>query len=381
MKALTLSFFLVVSTIGTHADTWPDWRGAQRDGIWRETGLIKSFPEAGLKRSWSTRIGAGYCGPTVTEDHVYLMDRGLDSAKEEERVLCFDRRTGAVTWTFAYPCIYHDVAYDLGPRASVVVTDGVAFSLGTMGHLHALDAATGELIWKRHLIEEFQAEVPTWGVSAAPLIVDGKVLVQAGGKEGPSLLALDAGDGTERWRGPVDVMTYSTPVVPPIQPDTVFVWTEGHLHCLAIEDGKEIWSHPTPKGKPYAARVQSPVFNEAGDAFLLSDFNEGTWRFDRAGETWSLKWHVRGKNERNTEGLHSLMGAPVWIRDHFYGIDAYGKFRALRAKDSSRAWETDASHHAGGTLGHRLSRSAGGKRQPGVDRQRARGTDHRGTHA
>ncbi len=338
---LLLFLAIVICPTPTTADTWPDWRGSERDGIWRETNLINSFPEEGLKRAWTAEIGAGYGGPTVAEDHVYLMDRGIDPQREEERVLCFDRHTGALVWEFAYPCVYHNVSYDLGPRAAVVIHEGVAFSMGTMGDLYALNAQSGEKIWKRQLVEEFQAEVPTWGVSAAPLIVDGKVLVQSGGNEGPLLLALDAENGEEIWRAPADRMTYATPVVPPAAPDTVLVWTDSRLTSVKIDNGEVVWTYHAPKEKDFAARVQSPVFNAAGDAFLLTDFNEGTWRFDHNGEEWSLTWHVRGRNERNTEGLHALMGAPLWIDDHFYGVDAYGQFRGLRAEDSSRVWETD----------------------------------------
>ncbi len=324
------------------AGDWPQWRGEKRDGIWREQGLIESFPEDGLARAWAFEVGPGYCGPTVAGDRVYLMDRGIDPAVEMERVLCVDRVTGEEVWSFAYPCVYEDVAYDLGPRASVTVADGRAFALGTMGHLHALDAASGEVMWKRHLIEEFSAEVPTWGVSAAPLVAHGRVIVQSGGTEGHSLIAIDAKTGAEVWRGPADLMTYSAPVIPPHAPDTVLVWAEQRLRALSIGTGEEIWSVEIPKTRPWAATVQSPVFNDRGDAFLLSDFNRGTRRFDQDGEGWKLTWHVQGKNERNTEGLHSLMGAPVWLDDHFYGVDSYGVFRCLRAEDSGRVWESEA---------------------------------------
>jgi len=323
------------------ADTWPQWRGEKRDGIWRETNLVDSFPEDGLKRAWSAPVGAGYCGPTVTEEKVYLMDRGVDPEVEEERILCFDRRTGEVAWIHAYPCVYEDVAYDLGPRASVTVVDGTAYALGTMGDLHALDAGTGQVLWKRNLVEDFDAEVPTWGVSAAPVFVDGRLLVQSGGTSGPSCLALDATTGDEIWRGPADRMSYSVPVIPPSDPAAVLVWSDGWLRSFALDDGEVTWALEWPKIREFSSRVQSPVFNRQGDSFLLSDFNFGTRRFARDGESWREVWHVRGKNERNTEGLHSLMAAPVWIDDHFYGVDSYGLFRGLRAADSSRVWETD----------------------------------------
>lgn len=334
-------FLLLASTRHLEADTWPQWRGEKRDGIWRETGLIESFPDGGLKRAWSVPVGPGYCGPTVTEDRVYLMDRGSDPEVEEERILCLDRHSGETLWKLAYPCVYEDVAYDVGPRASVTIQDGLAFALGTMGDLHALNAETGEVIWKRNLVKEFGAEVPTWGVSAAPLVTAGKVIVQSGGSSGPGALALDAKTGAEIWRGPVDGMTYSAPTLPPNHPEEVLVWSDALLQSLSVESGEVLWSVDSPKVRAFVARVQAPVFNAAGNSFLLSDFNDGTRRFERSGDVWKETWHVRGKNERNTEGLHALMAAPVWIKDHFYGVDSYGTFRGLRASDSARLWETD----------------------------------------
>ncbi|MEM1443166.1 MAG: PQQ-binding-like beta-propeller repeat protein, partial [Verrucomicrobiota bacterium] len=299
------------------------------------------FPSDGLKRAWSVPVGPGYCGPTVTKNRIYLMDRGLDPEVKEERILCFDRRTGNVFWTVAYSCVYEGVAYDVGPRASVTVSDGIAYALGTMGDLHALDAVSGEILWKRNLVEEFEAEVPTWGVSATPVVHGGRVIVQSGGPNGPSALALDAETGEEIWRGPSDRMSYSAPTIPPNHPDEVIVWSDSLLQSFSIEDGEVLWSVDSPKVRAFVARVQAPVFDASGESFLLSDFNDGTRRFARTGTAWKEVWHVRGKNDRNTEGLHSLMGSPVWIDDHFYGVDSYGTFRGLRASDSVRVWETD----------------------------------------
>src|SRR5262245_384211 len=57
------------------ADDWPGWLGPKRDGIWRETGILDKFPEAGLKPKWRAPLGTGYSGPAVVGDRVYVMDR------------------------------------------------------------------------------------------------------------------------------------------------------------------------------------------------------------------------------------------------------------------------------------------------------------------
>src|SRR5713101_5481575 len=81
------------------ADDWPQWLGPQRDGVWRETGLVDKFPEGGPKVLWRTKLGGGYTGPAVVGNRVYVMDRqgdqlkkgqetpGKDGLKGKERVL------------------------------------------------------------------------------------------------------------------------------------------------------------------------------------------------------------------------------------------------------------------------------------------------------
>lgn len=74
------------------ADDWPQWRGPQRDGVWRETGIIESIPETGLKFRWRARVGNGYSGPAVAAGRVFVTDHQF--RPEVERVLCFDEATG-----------------------------------------------------------------------------------------------------------------------------------------------------------------------------------------------------------------------------------------------------------------------------------------------
>ncbi|MCP5117777.1 MAG: PQQ-like beta-propeller repeat protein, partial [bacterium] len=120
---------------------WPQWRGEKRDGVWRETGLLEKFP-AKFEAKWSVPIGSGYCGPTVADGRVYVMDRVLEP-KPAERVHCFEWQSGRKIWTHEYPCSYDGFSYTAGPRCSVLVADGRAYTLGAAGHLFCFDAASG----------------------------------------------------------------------------------------------------------------------------------------------------------------------------------------------------------------------------------------------
>ena len=181
-----------------------------------------------LPRVWSTPVGAGYSGPTVAGDGVYLLDRGLPNDPEQvERVVCVDRATGKEKWVHRYACEYRDVGYDFGPRSSVTVKDSKAFALGMMGHLHCLDAETGELIWAKDLSQHYKIDMPIWGLTSSPLVEDGVVILQAAAPEdGACVVGLDVANGNEIWRAFPDKASYVSPIiVEQAGKRVVVVWT------------------------------------------------------------------------------------------------------------------------------------------------------------
>src|ERR1700681_4648614 len=59
------------------ADDWPQWRGPNRDGVWRETGTLATFPKEGLTIRWRAPVGFGWSSPVVAQGRVYLTDAQL----------------------------------------------------------------------------------------------------------------------------------------------------------------------------------------------------------------------------------------------------------------------------------------------------------------
>ncbi|MCH2365311.1 MAG: pyrrolo-quinoline quinone, partial [Planctomycetes bacterium] len=76
-----MSFLLLAASLGgfsttaAHGDDWPQWLGPQRDGVWREKGIIEKFPEKGPRLRWKAPLGGGYSGPAVAAGRVFVMDR------------------------------------------------------------------------------------------------------------------------------------------------------------------------------------------------------------------------------------------------------------------------------------------------------------------
>ena len=128
---LSVSIACIFTACATSSD-WSQWRGANRDGVWLETGLVEKFDAAQLPIRWRAPISSGYSGPTVADGRVYVTDR-ITKPQQMERVHCFDWETGLQIWSYHYDCEYRNVGYTAGPRANVLVHEGLAYASGFHG--------------------------------------------------------------------------------------------------------------------------------------------------------------------------------------------------------------------------------------------------------
>lgn len=319
------------------ADDWPQWRGVNRDGIWRETGIVSKFASSELKPQWKIEVGAGYCGPTVANGRVYVMDR-VTQPGSVERVHCVDEKTGDRIWKFEYECPYGKVGYPAGPRASVTIDGGKAFALGTTGRLHVFDAASGQLLWNKDLDQQYTINLPIWGIAAAPLIYEDLVVLHIGG-QGACVVALNKDSGAEVWRALDDRAQYSAPVL--IQQGgqpIVVCWTGDSVAGLDANSGKVAWRHAwKPRNMPIG--VATPVIEK--ERIFFTSFYDGSLllRLEADRPAYEKLWHVIGRDEKNTEALHSIIATPVFENGYLYGVDSYGELRCLDAQDGRRVWE------------------------------------------
>jgi len=76
---------------------WPQWRGPERNGISKETGLLKHWPAGGPKLLWQVNdIGDGFSTPAVVGNRIYLMS---NSGLENEFVQALSTQDGKPIWT------------------------------------------------------------------------------------------------------------------------------------------------------------------------------------------------------------------------------------------------------------------------------------------
>lgn len=330
-------FWACASLVPATAEDWPQWRGAGRDGVWQESGLVDAFAAAEIPRRWTVPIGAGYSGPTVADGRVLVMDR-VTEPDELERIHCFDAQSGANLWSHAYPCSYDGVSYTAGPRASVTIDEGVCYAIGATGHLHCLAAADGQVRWQRDLRQDFQIRMPTWGIAGSPLIEDDLVIVQIGGSDGACIVALDKQTGQTRWQALDDVASYSSLIAIDQGGQRVVVcWTGERVVGLDPHDGRLLWEHPF-KFEQWPIAIATPVVDR--DQLLLSEVHKGTMllRLDQEPPAVQVLWHRRDDGQ---PALHALMSTPLFIGEHIYGAHENGVLRCLDRQTGEQLWEND----------------------------------------
>ena len=321
----------------TYADEWPQWRGVNRDGVWTETGVIQEFDSPQIELKWRVPIAGGYSGPTVAGGRVYVMDL-VKEPQEAERVHCFDWQTGDQIWSYRYDAPYGEIGYRAGPRASVLIDDGLAFGLGAAGHLHCFDAADGTLVWGKDLQEEYEIRMPNWGIAASPVIEGDLLIAQIGGTDA-CVVAFNKTTGEEQWRALKDDAGYSAPIViDQVGRRVVVVWTGNRIVGLDPRDGDLLWEFPFQWTK-WPIGIATPVLYD--DLLLFSEAHKGTLLLRLQPQTMSVEkvWHRQEGDSTGEPAMHCLISTPIIQDGHIYGADNSGVLRCLRLDTGQQVWE------------------------------------------
>ncbi len=340
-----IALMLLIVVARASAEDWTQWAGNDRDGSWNESGILETFPSEGLKPIWSVPIGSGYSGPVVSKGRVYVTDYrpkdGTELLEAVERVICLDETSGEILWTHEWETHYRRQmqSYATGPRSTPLVNDGRLYTLGATGMMHCFDADTGEVLWEYDALEEFGAEVPTFGVSAAPLAWKDLVIFVCGGSDG-LLRAFDKVTGEEKWKAlPAEYeMPYSSPVILSIAGRTQLIqWDQQQLSSLNPDTGEVLWQVPFNARSNMA--LARPVL--IGDRLLVSGFYDGSMLVKVGSDGAEQLWKNGGIGEQpnQTLSLHAVITTPIAAGDHFYGTCSYGELRGLRLSDGERVWE------------------------------------------
>jgi outer membrane protein assembly factor BamB len=303
---------------------WPQWRGPNRDGVSKETGLLKQWPTDGPPLAWKVKgAGTGYSSVSLAKGRIYTM--GLRGDKEY--VIAFDAKTGKELWATPNGGAYRDGRGD-GPRATPTVDGDRLYALGGGGDLSCLDAATGKVVWQLNVLQKFGAENIGWGISESPLVLGDRVLVNAGGP-GASLVALKKQDGSLLWKSQSDKAGYSSALPLQIGGKTqVVFFTQQRAVGVDPADGKVLWEYAKPSNN--VANVATPVAR-GNRVWISSDYGTG-------GGLVEIKADGKAAEVYFTKEMRNHHSSSILVGDHLYGFSS-AVLTAMRFDTGEVAWK------------------------------------------
>ena len=312
-------------------DTWPQYRGVNRDGISSEK---LTFGADAPETMWKAKVGIGFSSLAISDGLVYASG----NANDQDTLHCLDAKTGKSVWTFSYAQKLDPNLYEGGPNATPTVAGKMVFIMAKDGFTAALDAKTGKVVWQKNLAQELGAHKPQWGFSGSPTVI-GRALFLNIGSHGS---AYEAATGKLLWKSGTDAAGYATPVPLSVGKEThLLMFTKDALAGVDAGSGKKLWSFPWTTN--YGINSADPIAFES-QVFVSTGYEYGCGLIDISGQPKEV-W--RNKNMKNH------MNGCVLIAGSLYGFD----MSTLKCLD----WATGQVKWEQGTLGKGSLSACNGK--------------------
>ncbi len=325
-------FLLAGLLICSMAADWPQWRGPQRTGVSKETGLLKEWPKGGPKLLWEQKdIGDGYSTPAVVGDRLYLMS----NREGKEYVVARSVADGAEIWTKEIGKVGPNKGPQYpGTRSTPTVEGDRIYALGSDGDLACLEKDKGTLVWTKNLRKNFAGAPGMWAYSESVLIDGDKVVCTPGGKKA-AMTALNKKDGETLWECALakgDEAGYASPIAVEVGGVRQYVqFVSGGLIGVDAKTGKFLWRYD--KTKDQAANIPTPVFHD-GCVFTSTSRNgTGLNRIKVQADTVNSE-----EVYFNSTKLNSI-GGVVRVGDYVYGTNAKGDLVCMNFKTGAIEWQ------------------------------------------
>src|SRR4030095_10272392 len=334
---IIVACLLVASTSSLRAEDWPQWRGNGRLGVWNETGLVDRLPETGLKVTWRVPVNAGHVAPAVAGGRVFVTDaRRTSGSRVVERVLVLDERTGKMLWSKEWDANYSglEMTFALGPRATPTVDDDLVYVLGAMGHLFALNVKDGSVAWQKDFVDDFDATIPSWGATAAPLVDGDRLITIAGGEPDAKVIAFNKRTGAELWRALSSDWEpgYAQPIIVEAGGTRqLMIWHPTAISSLDPSTGRVFWEVPFQVD----LGITVPTLVQSGSHLLATTFYNGArmLNLDEQKPAATVLW--RG----DSFSPHSIISTPIVQGDYIYGM-SQGQLQCWEVATGKQVWRT-----------------------------------------
>lgn len=215
--------------------------------------------------------------------------------------------------------------------AAPVVGGGLLFAVDTEGQVHAFDAATGARRWTHRIEVARDLREANFGGGAS--YADGKVFVTSGAGD---VAALDAQTGNELWRvKPAGPLRGS----PTIAFNAVYVMTQDNqIHALNMNDGTPIWQDAAAAAASGVFGVAAPA---AGQGTVIAGYSSGelvAYRYENGRNLWSDAL-ARTSISTQVGTLTDIDADPIIDGGRVYALGQGGRMAAYELVTGQRIWE------------------------------------------
>ena len=341
---------LTACVLAVAAD-WPQWRGPDRSGVSKETGLLRKWPKGGPELDWTfENTGTGFGSCAVVGDRVYVLGArpaDSDGDKRVEQIIALDE-TGRERWKADIGPMYYfaDNRWSGGPNSTPTVDGDLVFALGSQGMLVCVKAADGAEVWRKDLVKGFGAEISSggfgpakrgWGFSWSPLVDGDRLICTPGGPKG-LFVALNKTSGKVVWHsaGLTDPCTYSSPIVAEIDGVRQYIaLTQTGVVGVSAKDGSTLWERR--RDNPYPDVVcPTPICKD--DFVYVSAWKAGCTLLKLAPDGGKFKAEV----VYDKKAIGNAHGGVVRVDQSVYGGHDLGPWECQDFATGAIRWQSDA---------------------------------------
>ncbi len=341
---LTLAVAIVLLATCAGMAQWPQYLGPDRNGTSPETGLLRSWPEAGPKVLWTVPLGAGYGGAAVSEGKVYILDR---IGNEKDVLRCLDLNTGKEQWSYQYDApgrVQHP-----GSRSTPTIDHDYVYTCGSFGDVYCLDTNTHQPVWKKNVWKDYdESSGPRWAISQNPLIY-GDLLILASQTAKAGVVAYDKLSGQVKWASPALAgrVGYVSPSIVKITgADHVVMISAGGrggpsgvVVGMDPKTGKTLWTY-----EGWNCQIPVPNVTEIGDGrlFITGGYQAGSAmiKIEKAGDSFAATEVYK------TPDFGTHVHPAILYKGHLYGQCTTNETRdgmVCMDLDGKVKWKTGSS--------------------------------------
>lgn len=323
---LVIIFFLFsVTTIFIQAQTISQWRGVNRDGIYNENQLMKTWPEVGPQLLWFNEdMGNGYGSPVIAADMLFI-----NGETDSTSYLFAYNLQGKLLWKAPNGKEFSGTGFSAsfpGARSTPTLAGDLIYVCSGLGRIACFESQTGKEKWAVEMISELKGRIPDFGYSES-LLIDGEVVYCSPGGATTNIAALNRFTGKPIWTSKAlsDTVSYCSPMIVNLSQRKVLVtFSNYYLEGLDATTGELLWSQKQENVK-YHQQCNTPIFADGFIYYVAGDGN-GAVKLELSSDGKSIKDVWRNSNVKNN------FNGFVKVNDHLFTTDRTQKLKCLDIK-------------------------------------------------